>query len=286
MSYVYYKNPYNVDKAVFKNSSQLHASVSVLITRSAISRSPLGRYVIPAGVVLASVNGEDRPLPRDYVTAAATTSDTELFVTYPQLFKAGDTLYHQESTNTITIGGTWVAGNVITIQIGGYFLSFTVTQTTAAAVATELNTYINSHWITQNLNLRSGVSGAVVTLYTTGDVGTLTVSENSAAGTVAAGASTFNLTYPLIGTISYVDSDNSKLVLAAASAINVPDGAAIGPRVQHMYGLIASSIDLDDVRQSEILGAYEKGDIYRVGLVYWDNLLAARFPELNVYSGT
>lgn len=284
MAYWNHQNSYTVSKPVFK-SSKMHSTVSVRVAREAISRDSAGKYTIPAGVFYASIGGEDRPLARDYVTAAATTSQAYLEVSHPELFKAGDVLYHQESTNSVTLGGTWIAGETLGLQINDRFLSFTVTQTTGAGVATELAAFINASLFAQDLILRAQAVGAVVNLYTSG-AATLAVSEASASGTIAAGAASFVTTYPLIGTISAVDFDNSRLTLAANAAVAVPLGAAIGPRVEYIYGIHGQPISLDDGRLVQNVGVYNEGDLYRAGLVYWDNLLKERFPQLTVYYQT
>jgi hypothetical protein len=284
MAYWNHQTPYNVSKPVFK-SHKIHSTVSVRVARTAISRDSAGKYTIPAGVFYSSIGGEDRPLARDYVTAAATTSQAYLEISHPELFKVGDVLYHQESTNSITIGGTWVAGETVSIQINNRFLSFAVTQTAAADVAAELAVFINASLFAQDLILRAEAVGAVVNLYTSGEA-TLVVTETSAAGTATAGAADFDTSYPLIGTISAIDFDNLRLTLSANSAIAVPSGAAVGPRVEYVYGVHGQPISLDDGRLVVNVGVYNEGDLYRAGLVYWDNLLKDQFPQLTVYYQT
>lgn len=284
MAYWNHQTPYVVNKPVFK-SHKMHSTVSVRVSRDDISRDATGKYSIPPGVFLARVNGVDRPLARDYTTAAATTAQTFLAVSHPELFKAGDLVYHQESTNTITIGGTWVAGDTLTVQINTNFITFTVTQTTAAGVAAEFTTYLNESLFAQQQILRATVSGAVISLFTSG-AATLVVSETSTAGTIAAGAGSFVTTYPLIGTIASVDSDASRLVFTSTLAINVPVGAAVGVRPEYVYGLTSQPISLDDGRLVQNIGVYNEADVYHVGLVYWDNLLKEQFPQLTVYYQT
>lgn len=282
MSYFNTQRPYYVDKPIL-GSKNFNSTTGVHLTDAVIGLDVNGRKTSPAGLFLAQVNGVDRFLPRQEATANVLTSAATVQVAHPELFLAGDVIYHVEGVNSIAVGGTWVAGDVITINLGAYRAAFTVTQTTAAGVATELAAYLASSELAKLALFSVDLTTATqVNIYLTGSNLDLVVSENSAAGTLTVTAPEFNFAYRLVGTISSIDYANSTLTLAANAAIELVAGAKVGTVVDKVYGLYNHSIDWED-RPSIDLKAIDRADyVYLASLPYFDRYLDELFPNMIV----
>lgn len=278
-------DPYRQDKAIV-GSVHFNATKGVTIESTNVGLNSRGKKVVPAGLFLAKVGGTNRFLPRDYVQADVTSSPN-IEVSMPEIFLAGDEIYHLEPSGLITLANTWAANDTITIRFSepslGINVSYTHTQAGAnlAALDDELVAALNeaTNPLYPFARFEVGSTGQIIP-YTRGLVFTMSVTATTAGDGTATVTTAISNAPVLLGTVSSVDFANSTLVLGANSAINLKAGARIGTLVEEVYGLYNHSKDFSD-RNIDTLKAIDRCDrVYKSGMPYFDYELASRFPNM------
>ena len=281
------KEPFVQDKAVI-GSIYFNATKSVTVEGQYVGLNNRGLKVVPAGLFLAEVGGVNRFLPRDTVqTAVVGSTDTAIEITLPEVFLAGDELYHLEPRGLITLAATWAAADTVTITFIepslGINVSYTHTQVGADLAALDdelvaaLNTMTNPLYPYARFEV--GAAGEIE-VYSRGLEFEMVAAASTAGDGTATVTTPIDSTPLLIGTIQTVDYMNSTINLAAASAVDLGVGARFGVLASNIYGLYNHSKDFTEVPSCD-LKAIERADrVYKAVLPYYDAELDARFPNM------
>ena len=276
--YWYQPTPFVQDKAILR-SAEYDSVTSVVIDATYVGLNSTNVKAVPAGLFLAQVNGVNRYLPRDYTTSAVTTSQNTIPVKMPELFLAGDEILAQERLATLTLGGTLVAADVIYVTYQGQSVRYVLTSGTAATEATGLASALKASGLADYFRFEDAGSG-VVNIYTTlNGNAELDVQIVSTSGTAVVSAFGERA---VVGTVSVVDNENSRLTLTANAAVALDMGAIVGPAVEKIHGLNIHSQDYTykgAFHLNAITGA--KG-VYKNALPYVDNSLMELFPKLHI----
>jgi hypothetical protein len=284
MAYWNVQKPYNQDK-VAVGSIYFNAVRAVSIDTNNIGLNSEGQKVVPSGLFLAEVDGKVRFLPRDYAKNAIATTDTQIEVSMPEIFLAGDDLYHLESEGLVTVGAG-AAGDKVTIRFvdsaNGLNIGYTHTQVggTLAELTAELITVLNgsANPLSEYARFESDTDGEIK-VFNTG--ARYTIEASAEGGASATVTNQLDTATKLIGRIASVDFANSTITLEAASAVEVSAGARIGTNVDQVYGLYNHSKDFTQMLYCD-LKAIERCDrVYKSGLPYFDTQLALQFPNMN-----
>lgn len=278
------QKPFSNDK-VAVGSIYFNAVRAVSMDAKNVGMNAQGQRVVPSGLFLTEVDGAVRFLPRDYATAEVATTDTQISIALPEVFLAGDSLYHLESEGLVTVAAGAPADKV-TIRFAddsnGIRVGYTHTQVGAsvAELTAELLTVLNSTTspLSEYARFESTTDGAIKVFST----GARYQISASAVGTATATVTDqLDTDTKLIGTIQSVDFANSKLTLDSASAVAFGAGARIGTNVDQVFGLYNHSKDFTDKLFCD-LKAIERCDrVYKSGLPYFDTQLALQFPNMN-----
>ena len=272
MSYFYHQAPYQMEKPILKSVENIASTVPVSIDAVNVGLNKAARKVVPGGLWLASVNGVKRFLPRTSVTSAVSPGATQIPVDLQQVLKVGDSLRALEKKATITLGGTYVAGDVIYITYDNGSFAFKVTA--PGTVGADLTNYINA---AASFDARAVLNGGNVELYSV-QGGPLTVVTNSAAGTAS---TTAYAGQGFLGTITAINYETSVVTIGTATTISLSAGAKIGVPVDQIYGFHIHSVDFTE-RPVCILNAIDGSDgVYSQSFPYLDSEIKARFPRIN-----
>lgn len=292
MSYIKRESPVIQDLPILFNKDGAQYPRSVVVSGTDVSVDANGNKIIPAGSFVVQTGSVSRFLARSTVTVAFGTGAATGTVAAPfNTFKAGDALYLVEPFTTITIGGTYLATEIVKTTIGGYVLNVVAGSTVNATIAATVAAAING-----NANLfalvRAVASGAVVYLYGKDGVTAHTVTTAarnaadtlaSAAGTSTAADATLVISNTALGTVLTV-STAGIVTLTANSAIAAPVGAKVGVRFSTLLGVFEHSIDFNTVPSKDIapcLGC-DTG-IYTVNLPYVDEDIKRRLNRFVFY---
>ena len=284
MTYWNVQKPYNQDK-VSVGSIYFNAVRAVSIDTANIGLNNQGEKVVPSGLFLAEVDGKVRFLPRDYARVAVTTADTQIEVSMPEIFLAGDDLYHLESEGLVTVAAG-AAGDKVSIRFvdnaNGLNIGYTHVQVgaTTAELTAELLTVLNdsTNPLSEYARFESDTDGEIK-VFSSGAIYDIVA---SAEGTATATATTqLDTATKFIGRVASVDFANNLLTLEAAAAVEFGEGARIGTNVDQVYGLYNHSKDFTQMLFCD-LKAIERCDrVYKSGLPYFDTQLALQFPNMN-----
>ena len=292
MSYIKREDPIVQDLPILFNQDGAQYPRSVVVNGTDIAADASGNKIVPAGSFVTLTGGVARFLARSLVTAAFTTGATTGTVALPyNTYKAGDALYLVEPYGTVTLGGTYLATEIVKVTIGGYVLNTvtgsTVNATIAATVAAAINADPNISALVNAI-----ASGAVINLYGKDGITahtTTTAARNaadsgaSAAGTSTAGASTLTISNTPLGTIVSV-STTGVITLSANAGVAAPVGARVGVRFGALIGVYTHSIDFNTRPSLDIapcLGC-DTG-IYTVNLPYVDEDIKRRLNRFVFY---
>jgi hypothetical protein len=250
--------------------------------------------IVPPGVFAAAIPGSTkfRPLPRTKLAAASVTSSPTLTVKKhtAQLFVPGDTLSIPVPFAQITFAAAWVAGETLTITVGGRTFNYVV-PSPAPVDNTALVADVAAKLAKSAINglVEAFASGSVLTLASLIDqTSPFTVAETSTAGTALPASG--NLAQGgAIGTVLSVtynpDTDVHTLTLAANAAIALPIGCPIGD-VRYSpvgLGIMTPNTAIDLFWEENTMAAcFTSCTVYRARLPYWDGQLAALFPEITL----
>lgn len=288
MSYWNVQKPFAQDKPIV-GSVHFNAEKSVGVTATEVSLNEDNVKAVPAGLFLAKVAGIDRFLPRTQLKTAVTNAggDVNLSVNIPQVFIPGDVLYKVEPQGLITLSNSWAANDTVRVILRqdslGINVEYTHTQVGAnlAALDDEIVTALNlaTNPLSNYARFEVGGTGEIA-IQSKGLDFELSVIATTAGDGAAAVTTQVSAVPVLVGTVASVDGPNSRLVLTAATAIDLAVGARIGTLTEEIYGLYNHSIDFTD-RPRCVIKAIDRCDrIYAQALPYLDDQLVARFPNM------
>lgn len=271
MSFFYHQAPYQVEKAILKSVENISSTKSVRIEASTVGLNKEGRKVVPGGLWVASVGGATRFLPRAKTTTAVATGSTQIPVDLQQVFQVGDVLRTVERKASITLGGTFLAGDVIFVTYDTGTFAYTVKD--PANLAANLTNYING---TANFEGRAVLTGSTINLFSARG-GSLSVLTNSAAGTVTvvgyAGQG-------FLGKVTAIDYKTATVTIDTATTVALDQGAKVGVPVDLIHGFHIHSIDFTD-RPTCNINAIDGADaVYSKSFPYLDSEIRARFPRI------
>jgi hypothetical protein len=276
--YYYQPERFVQDKAILR-SVNYDSNTTVIMEAANVGFNSKMVKAVTGGLFLAKAGAVNRYLPRAKTTAAVTTGQALVPVTMPELFLAGDQVRTFERLATLTVGGTLVVGENVFVSYKGQTVSYTFTSTVAATEAAGLLAALQASSLSLYFRFTSG-GGAVINVYSTlSDNEELSVAVQSVAATFVLSAFAEGA---FIGTVSSVDSANSRLVLSANAAVAVPSGAIVAVAVDQVYGLNIHSNDYTykpTLHLNAITGA---AGVYKAALPYIDNSLIELFPKLHI----
>ncbi|PZV19204.1 MAG: hypothetical protein DCF22_00620 [Leptolyngbya sp.] len=239
------------------------------------------KYIQPGTLAVKKANGLGAPLKVSKLTAAVTTSATDLVVSNAALFKAGDVLTIPTPYARLDLAGTWANADTATLTLGGQSALHTVASyTSLTALATALATTF-----TASLGSKASfiAEGAYIHIFgsdflsisksiTVAGNGTLTIAD--AVTTLQGGVT--------VETIASIDLTTGTLTLSGAVDRRLPALAPLGvlASTDVIYGLIPSLIDLDET--SNDVAIFTSCTVYGDRLPYWDSFIAKLLPEITL----
>lgn len=238
--------------------------------------------ILPPGIIAAKDGEVFRPLPRQNVTADVAANATSFTCNHPQVFVVGDVLTVVGASETVTIGGTWLAADTLTVSLDDQDYTYTVAAEdiggsdteTRANIAVKLKDLLVDHTVY--------VKDAVARIFAADFKKTesLTVVESSTAGTITAGSGNL-VSNPAVGTVSAVDVDNKTVTISAAST-ELFSGVPVGVvGVTPMYGMVmpTNSFDLEHCLN---YATWSHLTVFAERLPYWDAELTNLFKGIEL----
>lgn len=256
-----------------------------------------GNKIIPPGCFAASIPGKPgqaRILPRTYTVGFTPSGQQSITVRHSSPFVAGDNLQVIYPSVVLEFKSTtlWQKGDVISIALGGQTLTATLGDAdleeesiaksnlkAAGALLRQLSTNdVLRRRISPTVNEGAADSNsAFLTLRSrTGEAYTATVpsQDKIAVANLTAGQ--------VIGKVKSANPDESKIMLEAATTAPIFPGIAIGDPVSGAarFGMLnpLHNIDLRSDNTSQAL--WISMSVWSERLPYWDDQLAADFPEI------
>jgi hypothetical protein len=250
--------------------------------------------IVPPGAFAAAIPGSSlfRVLPRTKLAAASATNSPSLTVKAhtAQFFVPGDTLSVPVPFTQVTFANSWVAGETLTITVGGRVFSYVVPNPAPVdntALAADVASKIAKSAINGIVDAYS--AGAVLTLVSANDVAdAFTVAETSSAGTalpasgnLAAGGS--------VGTVQSVnynpDTNTHTITLTGNAGTALPIGTPIGdPRYSPVdLGMMSPNVAINLSWEPNTHEAcFTSLTVYKDRLPHWDGQLARLFREITL----
>ena len=274
---------YNLNGAVYRYSCQLSASD--------IQADATGLKFVQAGMFVCKQGNTERFLPRANVTGAFSTgSPTGTLGATWEVFKPADQLFLNEPFGFITLGGTYLATEIVKTTIGGYVLDTVTGSTINTAIAVTVAASINANPAQSSL-VRAVASGVLVFFYgkdgitphtTTTAARNAADSAGSVAGTSTANAATLVVSNTAVGTILSI-SNTGVVTLTGNAGLAVPVGGKVGIRFVEVLGLYGHSVDFSTKPSIDVApcDGVDSG-VYETNLPYIDEDLKRRFPRLRI----
>ena len=263
--------PYMSDKSVLDSSDFVSVQGVTINGATYVAKNAQGNRVVPAGAVIAKVRGDYRFLPRVRVSEAISSNGTVVKGPTAGLLATGDVLKTLENSRTITYSGSYVADELIRVNLMGY--EYTVTVPAGAALAAIASATVAA----LPAKYEAAAAGAVVTLYSAStELSTLAVAGGSGTATLG----TLSAAGTVIGTVTGHDSEGNALITAADEAVGL--GRVIGEDAQEILGIHATSIDFDYCDSRVLNAIHDCQRVRKDALPYWDNDLTVRLPSINV----
>jgi hypothetical protein len=271
---------YNSQKPIWAFSHGIRHPNSITIDRKFISADKNGSKAVPAGMFgahIKTITGElvERLLPRGKVSTPVTLTTNRFKVGYPYVFVAGDELTIHEAFAQFTITGTGQGG----LRVNGRSVTFTPTGVgTPQEAALAFSEYFNSSPYLSRI-FRFLAEGNILYVIVKDGYTPYQITPSGAFGTIP--ATTVPNPTP-IGKVLFVDGEKEEIVLDANAAVAVPVGFNVGVPVERVYGLLESSFDVTNARDSVSLGLGTEGSVYQGSLPYWDESILEDLPNLQV----
>ena len=244
--------PYLTDKAIlaFADGVQTPISVTVPDTFITAGESYPGRKTVPAGLFVAEVNDVFRFLPRAKLLAGFAGAIS--FTASPSyVFAAGDVLFDLAPSNIITLGGTYVGGDIVTVTVDNLRQRIvTGAGVPVASVVTAINSGILSSLVTA-FALNATQIRLTSNDFTARQALVVAIIASS-AGTIAASSATFIVGNQPLGTVASVTPSTDTITLTIASGLTLPAGTAIGIPTDSILGLYVHSIDFTDTPTKDL----------------------------------
>jgi hypothetical protein len=263
---------------------------------SSVGADGITQRILPPGTFAATIAGSNklRPLPRTKLTAAITTSSTELSVTpnTGRFFVENEGILVLAPYARADFASTWANADTATLTIGGQSVVFTnAAGTTLANIATAAAAAFNAaeafkgrvtivaeaqylHIYANDFSTLYSISAAEST------VGTGTFALNGSVTTLQAATT--------VGTVDSVDAATDTITLASGAGVRLPAGMPIGAANASPadsngkgWGMISPNqpADLEWAANTDH-GLFISGTVYEDRLPYWDGELMRLFPEI------
>jgi hypothetical protein len=273
-----------VDPAIF-NHHDYESTGSVTITDSYILANSKGRKELDAGHFIARFGNEFRFLPRAVLTTASATNATTFTVApkLSQLFNAGDVLFPTRPTAIVTLSGTLVAADTVTVTLNGYQKVFTATGSNIATFIDQIVVAINTDPVLDRWVEAIAVSGGVQIFGEDTDrLLSISVADSSSNLTTAISGSATALQFPntAVGTVSSVNTTTGVITLTGNAGVALPVGARVTVRVDEILGLNHTSWDFTDMQDQDVAYYASAGCVRTSRLPYFDKEIGLRLNGL------
>jgi hypothetical protein len=272
------------EKPIYKSTSTIGSTKGVQILAANVGLNKDGKKTVPAGLFMAKVGGVNRFLPRAKTEAAVTTGSPNIEVAYPELFLAGDEIYHIEPKTAITLAATWAAGDTLEIAYGSvaYRATATATPTILDEYISEFAELFNASPLSKHLRFEADLANDKIVVYTHGTKYTVRVTATTAGNGTATLDAQVSSAPTYLGKVSRVDHAAKTVVLEANSAAAVGEGGRIGTMIEEMYGLHASNVDFKYRDRADLNAVTEARAIYKISLPYYDEEIDEQFEKLTI----
>jgi hypothetical protein len=279
MVYLSHKK-YKQEKNIFLYPHNNEANRNAAIDNDTIQLSAEGKRFVPEGMFVCLEGDTARYLPRATVSTATATNAATVVCSPSQIFKANDVLYVVEPYATITLGGTPLITDVVTVTIDGVSLAVTTGSVVLNDVAVTVRNAINADNVL-NQKVHALVAGAVVYVFAKDGVSTYT-STVAKTGDITVAANVARLTFgAALGTVASVNVGTNTLTLSGNASAVVPVGTHIGIRtISEVLGVDPHQHDYTDA-ETQTIGVYDISSGVRENfLPYIDGDIKRRLPRL------
>ena len=292
MAYVRRETPIVQDLPILFNMDGAQYPFNVNVFGSDIAPDANGKQIVPAGSFVTLTGGYARFLARSIVASAFSTGSPNGQLSLPyNTFKAGDTLYSVEPFGSITIGGTYLASETVSVTISGFNIVVTTGSTDNPTIAATVAAAINADPILGSLVQAIASSAVIYIIGKDGHTAQTLVSAGrnagntgaSAAGTSTVSASTLQVNTTPLGVIASVDVLGN-VTLTGNAAFNLPVGARVGVPFGQLIGVYCHSIDFYTFPSLDIAPCFgNHTGIYTCNLPYIDEDIKRRLNRFVFY---
>jgi len=292
MAYIYRETVIAQDLPIFFNLNHHITSTTVNLEAIDFLADANGDKSVQAGMFVikeSATSTRGRLLPRTRLaTASSTSAATATLGATWQTFKPNDVLFVTAPYTTITIGGTYLATEIVKVTIDGIVNNVVTGSTTNSIIATTVAAAISANALIGE-RVRAVTLGAVIYVFGKNayDLYSVTTAARNAAddggsasGTSTAAAAVLSFNTTAVGTVLTVV--NGVLTLAANASVALPIGAPVGIRYAQLLGLYGHSIDFKNTPVRPVAPVIQATGVYESNLPYVDDSIKRQLSRLNI----
>jgi hypothetical protein len=275
------RTQYAQEKNIFLYHETNEANRNATIDNTKIQLNAAGKREVPEGMFVAMIGDTARYLPRATTTVATATNSPSVVVTPAQIFAPGDVLYAVEPYATVTLGGTPLTTDVVTVTVDGVALAVTTGSAVLADVAVTVRNAINNDTVlSQKVFAKS--AGAVVYVFAKDGISTYSFAVAKSGDITVTASGALTVFGAALGTVASINVATSTLTLTGNASAVLPIGSHIGVRtVNEVLGVDPHQRDMTDT-EVQTIGVYNISSGVRENyLPYIDGDIKRRLPQLN-----
>lgn len=275
------RTQYAQEKNIFLYHETNEANRNAAIDNTKIQLNSAGKRQVPEGMFVAMIGDTARYLPRATTTAATATGAATVVVTPVQIFAPGDVLYAVEPYATLTLGGTPLTTDVVTVTVDGVALAVTTGSAVLDDVAVTVRNAINNDTVlSQKVFALS--NGAVVYVFAKDGLSTYSFAVAKSGDITVSASGALTAFAAALGTVASVNVATNTLTLTTNATAVLPAGSHVGVRtVTEVLGVDPHQRDMTDA-EVQTIGVYNISSGVRENyLPYIDGDIKRRLPQLN-----